>query len=385
MNLIATAMVTSLGYDVHTACAASRAGLTRAAELPFVVPENDNSPGLAIGHPATLLGGGFEGDARLVQLLVGAFRDLAQQLPGDILSSPRLGLYLALPAGDRERQGLHLVAEDVRALYLERLGRPSQVDDGARARRILDSALRMANLPAVRSAVEGVHVSTAGHAGVIELYESARDDLDSGRLDLALVGGVDSLVGHATLRWLHSTRRLKSAESPAGLAPGEAAAFVALRRESLDGRQPDSSRARVDHVVTRSSKTDFWSGDPADGRTQFQILDALRGDSTRSAEAHWVIADQNGEVFRASDWGWTLVRLRAAAAKGERVDVWYPPASFGDVGAASGALATCLAVEALERGYAPSSRAMLLTNSDSSARAGCLVSSTEASHVSRSR
>jgi 3-oxoacyl-[acyl-carrier-protein] synthase-1 len=89
----------------------------------------------------------------------------------------------------------------------------------------------------------------------------------------------------------------------------------------------------------------------------------------------WPIVDQNGEVFRASDWGCSLVRLRAADGLAEEgVNAWYPAASFGDVGAASGAVATCIAVEAHTRRYAPLPHALILTSSDGPSRAGCVVS-----------
>jgi 3-oxoacyl-[acyl-carrier-protein] synthase-1 len=380
MDVLATAMVNSLGYDVHTACAAARAGLTRPVELPFTILENDRSPGLAIGHAATLLGGGFEADARLVRLLEGALRDLVGQGQIDLRSTRRLAFYLALPASDRERQGLNLIVdEEARPRYLEQIGEPSPVDEVGRALRILDIAARMADLPEnVRNSLNTLRVSIAGHAAVIELYQHAQSDLESGRVDLAIVGGVDSLIGHATLTWLYLTGRLKGAESPAGLLPGEAAALVALGTRSTSGQPTSPPRARIDHVATLSSATQFLSGAPADGQSQFQIMRALRAALGGSSDTQWPIVDQNGEVFRASDWGCSLVRLRAAGgAADDGANAWYPAASFGDVGAASGAVATCMAVEAHERGYAPSRHAMILSNSDGSARAGCVVSAFE--------
>jgi 3-oxoacyl-[acyl-carrier-protein] synthase-1 len=376
MDLIATAMVSSLGYDVHTACAAARAGLTRAAELPFTILENDRSPGLATGHPAALLGGGFEGDARLIRLLGGAFRDLRSQTQPDLLSVPRLALYLALPAGDRERHGLNLILDEAaRPRYLEQIGESAPVDDLARARNILDNAIRMADLPAqVRASVNAVRVSTVGHAAVIELYQRAQSELESGRIDLAIVGGVDSLLGHATLTWLQLTGRLKGAESPAGLSPGEAAALVALGGERISRRMTTPPRAHIDRVVTLSSQTQFLAGVPADGRSQSEMVRALSDGLEGSSGGHWMIVDQNGEVYRASDWGCSLVRLQGTAAGHAAAQVSYPAGSFGDTGAASGAVATCMAVEAYERRYAPFPHALVLTSSDGCNRAGCVVS-----------
>lgn len=376
MDLIATAMVSSLGYDVHTACAAARAGLTRAGELPFTMLENDRSPGLAIGHAADLLGGGFERDARLVRLLGGAFLDLVEQMQPDLLSGPRAAFYLALPASDREHQGLDLILDDeARPRYLERIGTAVEVDEAARAVRILTAAMRMSDVPAqVRAAANTVRASTVGHAAVIGLYQRAQADLEAGRVDVAIVGGVDSLIGHSTLTWLQLTGRLKGAESPAGVSPGEAAALVALGSPAISGRMTTPPRARIDRVATRSSPTQFLAGDPADGLAHSQIVRALM-DGLDASDSQWLIVDQNGEMFRASDWGCSLVRLQGAGAVNQApAQVWYPAGSFGDTGAASGAVATCLAVEAHERGYAPFPNALVLTSSDGPSRSGCVVS-----------
>ena len=81
--------------------------------------------------------------------------------------------------------------------------------------------------------------------------------------------------------------------------------------------------------------------------------------------ATWFVVDQNGEVFRANDWGCSLVRMQGTnGIDSAPTDVWYPAASFGDVGAASGAVATCMAMSAFERGYSPSPHAVVMTNSD---------------------
>ena len=173
MDLIATAMVSSLGYDVRTACAAARAGLVRRTELPFTILENDSSPGLAVGHPAPLLGGGFEGDGRLIRLLEGAFRDLMAQQPIDSRSYPRLAFYLAIPRSDRERQGLDLIPDlDARARLPGTTAEATTCRRIARAAKILDTAVRLADFPIkVGTSVSTLRVAVSGHAAVIELYQ----------------------------------------------------------------------------------------------------------------------------------------------------------------------------------------------------------------------
>lgn len=379
MDVIATAMASSLGYDVATACAAARAGLVRRTELPFMILEGDASPGLAVGHPASLLGGSFEGDGRLARLLEGAFRDLMAQRPIDSRANPKLAFYLAIPRSDRERQGLNLIHDDdVRADYIERLGETEPVDEFARAAWIVETAVRLAGFPIkIATSPNALRVAISGHAAVIELYQQAQHDFEAGRIDVAIVAGVDSLVTPGPLNWLSLTHRLKGAEAPAGLFPGEAAALVVLRGTS-EAATASSSLARIDHVVRVQSPTRFLEGQTPDGLGQFQVLRTLRAGVGTSAGRTWFVVDQNGEVFRASDWGCSLVRLHGPAGiDSAQTDVWYSAAGFGDVGAASGAVTTCMAVRAFERRYAPSPHALVITSSDGAERAGCAVSSVE--------
>jgi 3-oxoacyl-[acyl-carrier-protein] synthase-1 len=383
MDVIATAMVTSLGYDAATSCAAARAGLTRASELPFTVLENDHTPGLAIGHTVGLLGGGFEGDGRLIRLLDGALRDLANQLPVEQVARARFGIYLAIPASTRERSGSELILPDERARYFEQLGEPKPANELARAKKLFQTAAQLAGIPpSVLSSAITLRVSVIGHAAAIELYELARADLESGVVELAILGAVDSLVGSATLRWLQLTGRLKSAESPAGLSPGEAAALVVLQG-SAAVKTAIPPVARLSVVTRTTSPTQLLLGQQADGLGQFQVLRALTK-AVGGNGALWVNTDQNGEVFRGTDWGCSLVRLEAVSeAAMTNASVWYAAASFGDVGAASGVLATCLAVRAHERRYAPSIHGLVLCNSDGADRAGCVVSAAEVKYGSR--
>ena len=141
MDVIATALVSAIGYDAPTVCAAVRAGVTRAGPLPFVTLENDESPGVAVGHAARLLTDGFEGDARLVRLLSGAFVDLLARLDERVLGTAHVAYYLSLPPADREWQGLALLGSDeAQARYLDWVGPAPVVDEVRRAARVVDQS-----------------------------------------------------------------------------------------------------------------------------------------------------------------------------------------------------------------------------------------------------
>ena len=386
MDVIATALVSAIGYDAPTVCAAVRAGVTRAGPLPFVTLENDESPGVAVGHAARLLTDGFEGDARLVRLLSGAFVDLLARLDERVLGTAHVAYYLSLPPADREWQGLALLGSDeAQARYLDWVGPAPVVDEVRRAARVVDQAMRLAGLSrATRASARTLRVATTGHTGVTSLCARARHDFETGTIDLAVVAGVDSLAQPTTLEWLARTGRLKSAESPTGIAPGEAAALLVL---TVPGRSSGPDRVALGsmvHTLTQASQTSLLEGHAPDGRTQAEILGRLAA-VTGTSVLPWVITDQNGEIFRAGDWGNSLVRLRAQGVTvSDASAVWYPVASIGDVGAATAAVAATLALGALERGYAPAPLAYLTASSDGEGRSGCIVqASQEFDHVSR--
>ncbi len=78
MNIAGIGLVSALGCDAATSCAAARAGLVRSRVLDNFALRSavDGEAEPVIGHPVSLLTRGFEGDARLMRLLQGALTDL---------------------------------------------------------------------------------------------------------------------------------------------------------------------------------------------------------------------------------------------------------------------------------------------------------------------
>jgi 3-oxoacyl-[acyl-carrier-protein] synthase-1 len=74
------------------------------------------------------------------------------------------------------------------------------------------------------------------------------------------------------------------------------------------------------------------------------------------------------------DWGHAVVRLRGQFDAFAEPVVWYPAASFGDVGAASGLAGVCVAARAWERQYAPAAGALVVAASDGGERAAIALS-----------
>jgi 3-oxoacyl-[acyl-carrier-protein] synthase-1 len=118
----------------------------------------------------------------------------------------------------------------------------------------------------------------------------------------------------------------------------------------------------------------YVSGRTSTSRGLQDVLTSILADgSAVPIDPLWIITDQNGEPYRALDWGHAAVALLRGAPRFVDPVLWYPASSFGDTGTASGGVALCLAIRAFVRGYAPSSAAIVLSAADDARRAAVLV------------
>jgi len=213
-------------------------------------------------------------------------------------------------------------------------------------------------------------MSRSPPAGGLNCIALAQKDLDAGLVATAIVGAADSLLDEATVTWLHSTNRLKLSDMPIGLMPGEACAFLALSNAAQD---PDGEITGVG--LSLEPKT-LWSGATSVGEG---LADALQqvaeGAAWKQSTLAWLISDQNGEAYRANEWGHALARLRGGWPALESPVVWLPAASFGDTGSASALVAVCTALQAFQRGYAPAQSAVVSSSSEADLQAALSLTS----------
>ena len=368
-------MVCSLGHDIDTACAAARAGLGRLGTMPFGVMGGDGAPAAAIGHGVFGLTDGFEGDARLIRLCGQAARNLFEYPAVAANQLGKMGWFLALPSATRRLSGLDRISEDARALYEENLPKsPVAATDSARGERIIRASLEMAG---VSPTLNRVRVSTAGRVGFGELVDTAAQELEAGTLDTAIVGGVDSLVSEPELAWLNITGRLKTDEQSAGLVPGEAAALIFLKKTGNVYGSQTSALANLHSVQHAQTRRPYSAGEAPDGDGLAEALFPLAEAQCVNSQTPWIVTDQNGENYRAADWGHAFVRLLTRYSNYENVVLWHPAVSFGDTGAASAAVGVCMALRAYARNYAPNDIAVVVSSSDGPERAALIVEKTE--------
>lgn len=335
---------TAIGRTAPASAAAARAGIARFVE-----------------HERFL-------DRRRQPVVVAS----ASWLPADLDVSQRL-LALALPAAREALRGLQAGLPPAGARLLLSLGlpahRPGLRDDiGTTLPGALADLLRR-DLPGVLR-LEGAEVSVSGHSAGLRAIERGWRRILSGETDLCLAGGVDSYLDEETIRWLEGCGQLHSTANAWGFIPGEAAGFCLLAGPQIAGRCGGDPLAAVIAVGTGREENLIKTRTVCTGEGLTAAFKAALGALPLGARVDHVIADLNGEPYRADEFSFAMVRARRNLADpgGFRT----PADCWGDVGAASGPLFVALATEAGRGGYARGPHTLLCTSSEPGERAAAV-------------
>lgn len=220
-------------------------------------------------------------------------------------------------------------------------------------------------------------VLEGGHAAAMAGVAVARKLLAAG-VEFCIVGGVDSLLNRDDIARLATASRLHDDSNPQGLIPGEAAGFVVL--SAADAAHATSPLARI-LGIGLSTEQDTVLGEKYSTAVGLRkaVEDAVRDARCDEAQVSFRVSDMNGERYRALEslmYSTRYYRTRRAS-----LPVWYPAASLGDVGAASGALTLIIAAVGLARGYAAGPIAVCEASSDQGLRAACVVATLPGSPI----
>jgi 3-oxoacyl-[acyl-carrier-protein] synthase-1 len=193
--------------------------------------------------------------------------------------------------------------------------------------------------------------------------------LDGGSVDRCIVGAVDS---RANTRFLPAAARLgqlRTGDNPAGLIPGEAGAFFVLERLPDARRAGRPILAQIGKPVATREPVGLI--DPERQPTGAGLAHVIRT-ALAASKAGFAVGDLNGSTRRAVEWG--MARVRLASEHVVELPTWLPAMSFGDTGAASGAVGACLAARAFARGYAPARAALVWSSSESGLKSAFTIS-----------
>jgi len=211
-----------------------------------------------------------------------------------------------------------------------------------------------------------------GHsAGLMALEEGWRK-IQAGQTEFCLVGGVDSYMHPDTLEWLDQEEQLMSAKNRSGFPPGEGAGFCLLASSKRAKKLQCEILGWVVGVATAHEQNRIKTETICIGEGLSAAFSAITSRLKLPEEKiNTIYCDMNGERYRTEEFVFTALREQAAFV--DVHDTTHPADCWGDIGAASGPLFTCLAVASSQRGYAKGPRPFMWTSSEGGQRSTALL------------
>ncbi|PBB39419.1 3-oxoacyl-ACP synthase [Mesorhizobium sp. WSM3868] len=325
IEIVSVGMVTAVGLDAPSACAAMRARLDGFQETRFV-----GSPaGWLTGAPVPLPRS-WIGERRMAHFAAGAIAEAFEMHPE---ARSQTALILCLPEDDRP-------------------GRPVR-DNLALLRRISEI---VEIEPHLRSRIVA-YGRPSGHMA----FDQARRLLASDEAPYVMIAGVDSYLTGATISYYLSKGRLMTADNSDGFIPGEAAAAVLCAR-------PQHNGFRLFGLgLSREAASIYNDRDlpmRADGMTAAYDA-AFQETGIDMNRLGYRIADLIGEQYWFKQTALTSIRL--LRGRHEFQDLWSPAESLGNVGAAAVPIMVGMAWTAARKGYAAGNPVLIEASSDAGA------------------
>ncbi len=329
LHIHATGMVTAVGLDAPSTCAALRARIDGFRETRFVGPSGDWLVGAAVPLPRNWIG-----QKRMAHLAAGAIVEV----------------FRAVPDAESDAALILCLAED------DRPGRPVR-DADAFAREIagiLDLTPRMKT-----------RVVAHGRPSGFVALDRARRLLAEGAARHVVIAGVDSyLTGPAVAHYLGANRLLAGGNAN-GFIPGEAAAAVLCSAAPGGLRLSGLGLAREEaHIYNGAAEDGLDLPLRGEGLARAHAL-ALDEAQVRHPAVGLKIGDLIGEAywFRQA----ALAMQRVQRERSEVQPIWAIAASLGNVGAAVVPLMLGWAMVAKTRGYAPPGAILMDASGDDGA------------------
>lgn len=346
-------LVTCVGHDAASACAAQRAGVVRRAPLPDLVAYDEaelEAP--VVGAPVRPLTDGFIQTGNWLRTAVACLEDLektAAAPPDDAGFWADTALLWVVPEYSYER--FYWPENEVPQLLESSCAEVLEAVSERQFRPLSDRFVRL------------------GHAGGAAALQRALQLLSNRQAPRVAILSTDSWLDALSLGVLGRQGRLHTPERSDGLIPGEGAAALLLEPSARRAAAPQAS---VLATAYRPPARPLAEDDPAGSRAAMvpEIARALAEVARQALGGGGpfqgdLLLDLNGEEWRSQAWGHAMVHL-AQDVDFDGCRQIVPAVSWGDIGAASGLAGACIAARSYARGYAsPSGRSLVLSVSDS--------------------
>ena len=335
LHILAAGMVTAVGLDCASSCAAMRGRLDGFAETRFL----GSGGGWLIGAPVPLPRN-WIGMKRLAHLAAGAIADVLRKAP----------------AAESDAALILCLAEETRP------GRA--VPDAAAFARQLAEIL---GLPAHMKA----HIILHGRPSGFVALARARRILAAGEARHVLIVGVDSYLTGPAISHYIDQNRLLTPDNANGFIPGEAAAAVLCSADVGALRLTGLGLSREEAFIYNSLDEDGLHRPlRGDGMTAAYKA-AMDEANVDLAHVEYRIADLIGEQYFFKQT--TLASLRLERGRKAFQDLWSPGENLGNVGAAVVPLMIGMALTAVQKRYDMGSPVLIEASSDDGACAAAVL------------
>ncbi|GBC62134.1 3-oxoacyl-[acyl-carrier-protein] synthase-1 [Desulfonema ishimotonii] len=336
--IIGVGALTSVGLHAASTAAAVRAGISGFAEHPYMI-NREGEPYVLAMVPG--IDPYITGTRRYTGLAIPA---MAEALL--VLDTLKLGSNIPIIIGLPEK-------------------RPGLPDDLPAA--LSESTKKMIGK---KFSTKEIRTLSKGHSAGLMALKSGSKLIAGKACEFCVVGGVDSYTDPDTLDWTEDNGQLHNPSNAWGFIPGEAAGFcVICSGETADKyRLPVKAELAAISTAVENNKIKTETVCIGQGLTQV-VRNAVEALQNRP-KIDQVICDQNGEAYRADEFGFMLARLSESFK--DPSDYMAPADCWGDVGAASGPLFINLITSAAEKRYAKGPCTLLWTSSEDGERAAAI-------------
>lgn len=224
-----------------------------------------------------------------------------------------------------------------------------------------------------------------GHASLAHALLEACAELHAGRLEAAIVGGVDTYHAPEVVEELLTQERLFDGKNLDSFIPGEGAAFLLLTRARAAKRAQLPMLAQVDAAAASREPGSMFTEAHCTGMGLAQAMRAATQHlPTEGRKLDWLLGDLTNESYRTSEF--QLALPRAVAPGGldsggreyrplvaQELQMDFLPLRFGDLGAATLPTALVIASQAFMRGAPSASSCLAVASSVGQDRGAVLL------------
>lgn len=331
LAVLGTGLVTSVGLDAGSTCAALRAKLTNPSDTQFI-----DSAGRWIAGHQVRLERGYRGIDKLAAMAAMAITQALEQHPREVW--PDLPVLLC-------------VAESTRP------GRTADLDT-----RLLGA---IQDLLGTRFSAASA-VVPQGRVSVAVALARARTLVQQRTARAVLVVAADSLIQGASLVHYEQARRLLTESNTDGFMPGEGAGAL------LVGMPGDAPGLHCTGLGFASEPAYIDSGEPlrAEGLTR-ALRQAIDEAGVAMHDMDFRIADVSGEQYYFKEA--SLALSRSMRVLKEEFELWHPAECIGETGAVSGIGVIALAEAACRKSYARGRAVLAHWSNDNGLRAAATL------------